>query len=127
MKIREFVKIRKELGKTQKELSELLGISLKAVKSFEQGWRRIPVYIERQMLFIVVVKVDIGKRKIKCWNIMKCSSEQREKCPSWEFKVGRFCWMLNGTICKGRTQKNWQEKMRICRKCKVFKALYELK
>jgi DNA-binding transcriptional regulator YiaG len=47
----EFQLIRKELLKTQKQMSELLGISLKAVQSFEQGWRSIPPYVERQALF----------------------------------------------------------------------------
>lgn len=33
--------IRQDLLKTQKQITELLGISLKAVQSFEQGWRSI--------------------------------------------------------------------------------------
>jgi len=36
-----FCSVRKNLGKTQKQMSELLGISLKAVQSFEQGQRLI--------------------------------------------------------------------------------------
>ena len=43
--------IRQELLKTQKQMSELLGISLKAVQSFEQGWRIIPPYVERRLYF----------------------------------------------------------------------------
>ncbi len=42
-----FSKARARLAKTQKELSELLGVSLKAVQSYEQGWRSVPVHIER--------------------------------------------------------------------------------
>ena len=34
-----FVSLRAKLGKTQKSLAELLGVSLKAVQSYEQGWR----------------------------------------------------------------------------------------
>ena len=45
-----------EIGKTQKQLSELLGTSLKAIQSFEQGWRKVPVHIERQMLFLLTLK-----------------------------------------------------------------------
>jgi len=29
------------MGKTQKQLAQVLGISLKAIKNFEQGWRNI--------------------------------------------------------------------------------------
>ena len=38
----EFVHMRKQLGFTQKQLAQLLVASLKAVRSYEQGWRTIP-------------------------------------------------------------------------------------
>ncbi|MDH4317770.1 MAG: helix-turn-helix domain-containing protein, partial [Desulfobulbaceae bacterium] len=41
-----FSNARAKLGKTQKELAELLGISLKAVQSYEQGWRSVPLHVE---------------------------------------------------------------------------------
>ena len=42
MQSEEFVLIRKKLNKTQRELAELLGVSIKAVHSYEQGWRTVP-------------------------------------------------------------------------------------
>ena len=39
---KEFTYFRKRLNKTQKQLAELLGASLKAVHSYEQGWRAVP-------------------------------------------------------------------------------------
>ena len=50
----EFLKARKVLDKTQKQLAELLGISIKAVHSYEQGWRKVPTAVERQMYFLTV-------------------------------------------------------------------------
>ncbi|MFH0813428.1 MAG: hypothetical protein V2A69_11415 [Pseudomonadota bacterium] len=47
----EFSHIRHQLGKSQKQTAQLLGISLKAVQSFEQGWRNIPIHIERLVLY----------------------------------------------------------------------------
>ena len=44
-----FTQMRKHLGKTQKELAELLGVSVKSVSSYEQGWRNIPPHVERQL------------------------------------------------------------------------------
>ncbi len=38
----EFSLFRKKLQKTQKELAQLLGTSLKAIHSYEQAWRTIP-------------------------------------------------------------------------------------
>jgi DNA-binding XRE family transcriptional regulator len=48
----EFSIIRKHLGKTQRQISDLLGVSLKAVQSFEQGWRAVPVHVERQLFYL---------------------------------------------------------------------------
>ena len=47
---KEFSQIRRHLKKTQKELARLLCVSPKAVQSFEQGWRKIPANVERQLL-----------------------------------------------------------------------------
>jgi DNA-binding XRE family transcriptional regulator len=48
-----FPKIRACLGKTQLEMAQLMGISAKAIPSFEQGRRNITPYIERQMYFLL--------------------------------------------------------------------------
>lgn len=40
MDSKEFHSIRQKLQKTQKQMSELLETSLKAIQGFEQGWRK---------------------------------------------------------------------------------------
>lgn len=117
----EFISIRKKLTKTQKELAELLGSSLKAVSSYEQGWRTIPGHVERQLLFLFSKKVRLKDQN--CWDIIKCPPEKKENCPAWEFDSGNRCWFINGTICGQQPQKNWQEKISICRRCRVLKRL----
>jgi hypothetical protein len=113
---------RQRLEKTQKELSELLGTSIKAIQSFEQGWRKVPVHIERQMLFLLTMK-GTGEKGIRpCWEIRSCPPQTREACPAWEFKAGHLCWFINGTICRGKPQNSWGHKMRVCRKCEVLSA-----
>jgi hypothetical protein len=47
MEKEEFSRIRKRLGKTQRQVAHLRGTSLEAGQSFGQGWRRIPFHIER--------------------------------------------------------------------------------
>ena len=54
----EFTRIRRYLGKSQNQIARLLRVSPKAVQSFEQGWRRIPVYIERQLLVLFSMNPD---------------------------------------------------------------------
>ena len=119
----EFLKARKILEKTQKEIAELMGISIKAVHSYEQGWRKIPSHVERQMFFLLSRARDNEKNLKPCWTVKKCPSERKKQCPAWELQAGKLCWFINGTICEGKVQKNWEEKMKICRQCEVLSSL----
>jgi DNA-binding XRE family transcriptional regulator len=119
---KQFSELRQRLGKSQKEMSQLLAISLKAVQSFEQGWRNIPVHVERQALFLLAMKEaqDGGK---SCWQLQQCPAEIKEKCPAWEFQSGHLCWFISGTRCQGEVHRDWESKMKICRKCEVFRSI----
>jgi len=120
----EFKYFRQKLKKTQQQLADLLGKSVKAIHSYEQGWRLIPADVQRQILFLVSKAVK-EKEKKQCWTTMRCPPDRKKNCPAWEFKAGRMCWFINGTICAGRPQKNWNEKLKICRSCAVFLELME--
>ena len=123
MEKEEFIKIRGTLSRTQKKMAELLGVSLKAVNGYEQGWRKVPNHAERQMLFLFSIH-QRKKHPIKpCWQIKKCPSDRKKNCPAWEFRAGKICWFINGTICNGIIQNNWKEKMKICRSCNVLTDL----
>jgi DNA-binding XRE family transcriptional regulator len=123
---REFSAIRRQLGKSQLQVSRLAGVSLKAVQSFEQGWRDVPVHIERQLLFLLALKQNADKKIKPCWVIQKCPMGIRKNCPAWEFRIGQFCWSICGTICHGAVQDSWQKKMKLCRKCPVFQMTVSL-
>jgi DNA-binding XRE family transcriptional regulator len=116
----EFKKFRKKLEKTQEEMARLLGISVKAIRSYEQGWRSIPAHAERQILFLTAKKEEINKPTKPCWTVNKCSSDRKESCPAWEFRAGTLCWFINGTICSGKDQASWNDKIEMCKKCKAF-------
>jgi DNA-binding XRE family transcriptional regulator len=122
MNKKEFSRIRYQLGKTQVQMAQLLGVSLKAIQSFEQGWRKIPVHTERQSLFLLSLKNSRVNKNRPCWSITKCPVETRRNCPAWELRAGQICWLINGTICRGKAQKSWRKKMEMCRKCEVFPA-----
>ncbi len=123
---KEFALLRKQkLKKTQKQMAQLLGSSIKAIHSYEQGWRSIPPHAERQLLFLVSKIQDGGKRKKPCWVVTDCPTSQKAQCPAYEFNAGDLCWFINGTYCDGAVQKNWRNKMQICRKCEVFSHLIE--
>ena len=123
MQPKAFSLYRKQLKKTQKQMAQLLGTSIKAIHSYEQGWRTIPVHVERQLYFLLTRKL-LGKKDAKpCWDTRSCSQEQREHCPAWEFSSGDLCWFINGTICNGVVSDSWREKMKRCRTCDVFNAI----
>jgi hypothetical protein len=119
----QFTYYRKRLEKTQKEMAELLGTSLKAVHSYEQGWRRVPAHVERQILFLLSRKKGNSQRLSPCWKVKGCPPERKRECPAWEFRAGKLCWFINGTICEGEPQGDWAEKMKTCKKCEVLAPL----
>lgn len=119
----EMVSARKKLGKTQKELAELLGVSIKAVHSYEQGWRKIPGHVERQIFFLLSRMRDDTKKIQPCWTVRSCPTKRKKNCPAWEFQAGRLCWFINGTSCEGVVHKTWEEKMKICRICPMITSI----
>lgn len=126
MENNEFKEIRAKLDTTQKELAQLLGVSIKAIHSYEQAWRRIPHHVERQLLFLVYKKISCEKKELqKCWEILECPVEKLTKCPAWEFNSGDLCWFINGTKCSGEAHNSWKEKMKECKNCKVFIKIFD--
>lgn len=119
---REFSCLRHQLGKSQSQLARLLGVSAKAVQSFEQGWRNVPPQAERQLLFLVQLKSSPGSHQ-PCWEVKQCPTRDREHCPAWELQAGTLCWFVNGTMCQGIVQDSWKRKMELCRSCEVFSEL----
>ena len=119
----EFIKFRKKLDKTQQQISELLGVSIKAVHSYEQGWRNVPGHVERQLYFLLA-SLRQGSEAIRpCWVVKKCPPERKKNCPAWEFQAGQFCWFINGTICDCKARKTWKDKIKVCKQCEVMQEL----
>jgi DNA-binding XRE family transcriptional regulator len=126
MKKAQFAEIRRHLGKTQNQMAQILGVSPKAIQSFEQGWRNVPVHVERQVLLILALKSRASRKGKPCWLTRRCSAEDRENCPAWQFDAGNLCWFINGTICEGTAQGSWKNKMKICRECEVYRSILPL-
>jgi len=124
MQNRAFSAIRRQLEKTQSQMAQLLGVSLKAIQSFEQGWRKVPVHTERQALFLLSLKKFPRKKERPCWVVRNCPKETRRHCPAWEFQAGHLCWFINGTNCQGYVQDSWPKKMKLCRQCEVFQTMF---
>jgi transcriptional regulator with XRE-family HTH domain len=109
MKIADFIKIRKKINKTQKEMAMLLGVSKKTIESYEQGLRNIPKNIERILYFILfkLNKSKLGPLK-DCWDSHNCSDLKKEKCVAWNSQEGIYCWFITSKICVDRCCLNCQ-------------------
>jgi DNA-binding transcriptional regulator YiaG len=96
----EFAHLRASLGKSQRELAELLGLSQKAVESYEQGWRRVPAHVERVLYFLLFkLNEDEIEAEDPCWQSQACPDEQRSKCIAYVAKAGSYCWFFTGKLC----------------------------
>ncbi|MCG8550689.1 MAG: helix-turn-helix transcriptional regulator [Desulfobacterales bacterium] len=120
----EFKILRSRLNRTQKEMAQLLGVSVKAIHSYEQGWRKIPGHVERQVYFLFSRTLRGSGKKKKCWDLLKCPKEQKSRCPAYEFQSGDMCWFVNGTRCGGKIHDSWEKKMEECRSCDVFLDMF---
>jgi DNA-binding transcriptional regulator YiaG len=118
----EFARLRAALGKSQRELAELLGLSLKAVESYEQGWRNVPAHVERMLYFLLF---KLNEREIEaeepCWESVGCPDEKRSKCVAYVAKEGRFCWFFTGRLCS--SDKSGEADDRGCYSCAVFSRM----
>ena len=121
MDSKEFIKFRKRRNITQKQMALLLGVANSSVCIYEQGWRNIPTHVERQVFFLIYNMNGTKSTQKSCWIVKKCPPELKKQWPAWEFRAGKLCWLINGTICDGIVYKNWKEKMKVCRSCDVFK------
>ncbi len=117
----EFRQVRKKLGKTQKQLSELLGISLKTIHSYEQGWRTIPLHIERQIYFLLIHQQGKKNDLQPCWEQKACTI--KKDCPAWEFNLGEFCWFLCGTLGSSADDLSQKNTLERCKRCEILTAL----
>ncbi|MBC8208447.1 MAG: transcriptional regulator [Desulfobulbaceae bacterium] len=119
----EFSQARKKLLRTQQQLADLLGVSLKAIHSYEQGWRPVPAHIERQLFFFLSKIRHEQPGDKPCWEIKKCG--MKDDCPAYEFSCGHLCWFICGTRCDCTDKLNAKEKIAICRSCDILKSLLE--
>jgi hypothetical protein len=128
-----FARIRALLGKSQRELASLLGVSLKAVESYEQGWRNIPPNTER-MLYLFFFKMNQAAfaPEMPCWAVTSCSEEARRDCVAYAMGEGHFCWFFTGGLCAfahafaHASAHASGEGERLCHRCKVFSRLKAL-
>jgi DNA-binding transcriptional regulator YiaG len=121
----DFARLRSSLGRSQRELAELLGLSLKAVESYEQGWRKVPAHVERLMYFLLFkLNEDEIDSAEPCWEAKSCPEALRSKCVAYAAKEGRFCWFFTGKLCaSSMAGAGAKPAKQGCYSCEVFTAM----
>ncbi len=63
----------------------LLGTSIRVLQSFEQGWRHISHYGERQALFLLAARKEVQRQLGALLENQTLPAKVRETCPAWQF------------------------------------------
>jgi len=119
----EFASARKGLKKSKKELSHLLGIPPRIIRSYEKGRESIPDDIEKQLLSLTSLTNSTREYATSYWQTNGCSTEDRLSCPAWKLKLSHASWSMDINMGYGIARDNWPEKMCMCRSCDVLKKM----
>ena len=117
--------VRERLGLTQSQLAALLGFSVRAIQSCEQGWRSPSPALERLGLLLLMARQQ-GEAfgQLACWDVIDCPPASRERCLASTTHQGHLCWFLTGNLsCVQKPLASWDEKKRICFACPFFQQL----
>ena len=116
--------IRLEMGLSQSQLADAVGISKRAIQSYEQGWRQPSEMAERMMLLLLIAYrngAELAHRQ--CWNHKACPPDIRNECSAYLTRQGHLCWLLTGVMCDGKRRKSWDDKLQACFACSFMHGL----
>jgi len=116
-------RIRGKVNMTQAEVAHSLGVSLRAIQSYEQGWREVPVHIMVQLLVLAAAHHPADDVRKPCWEITGCPPERQVKCPC-RCTDGSLCWLVSGRMCAGASN-NPSHDIQGCLKCPVVKQILD--
>lgn len=118
----DLLKIREALGKSQSEFAELLGVSVRAIQSYEQGWRDTPPLVQKMAVLLMLLQHQQTCGKVQpCSKVNGCSAKVQADCRGAQLGGGHFCWIVTGNKHEGKELKSWDAKAAKCRKCDFLK------
>lgn len=109
--------------KSTENISTIAKENLTAVEQMSKASEELLDQAEWLQLSISQFRIHDGSASGKrCWDIMNCSNEVRQKCPAYGAEENR-CWLISGTWCKGAQQGDVRSKLRNCMTCEAYKLL----
>ncbi|MDI6716248.1 MAG: hypothetical protein QME63_04830 [Actinomycetota bacterium] len=61
---------------------------------------------------------------MNCWEFKKCGRDKTKDCPAYPFN-GKSCWLTAGTMCGGKIQGTFAQKLGDCTKCDFYQLMNE--
>lgn len=103
-------------------MARLLGISVRAVQSYEQGWRPLPPYVQKLAGMLLFLSRNGDEHLPPCWEVNGCGEEQKSRCFAYKHGIGRLCWMATGNWHQAdNLLADWRSKLARCRECEVMR------
>ncbi len=120
--------IRSLMGKSQSQMARLMGISTRAVQSYEQGWRGAPPAVQKHaMLLLYLHRRRSGIPARPCWEVCECGEDVRRDCPAYLLQEGHLCWLATGNRLPGmKGRASWPAKAHQCEKCPAMRERLRL-
>jgi transcriptional regulator with XRE-family HTH domain len=112
--------LRKVLGVSQSKLAAMLGVSTRAVQSYEQGWRRTPALVQKLAGFLLAEQWRARNPDAHpCWQVKQCSDDRREACPAFQLNASHCCWLLDSKCPDFAPGSSWSARLGACGQCSV--------
>jgi two-component system NtrC family sensor kinase len=88
------------------------------VRNMETAGCRVSLYFPYQS--------EMEDTQVPCWEFMRCGRENNKevKCPA-NPHFGRICWAVAGTLCAGKVQGTFAQKIATCRQCAFYLQVKE--
>ena len=117
--------VRSKLGLSQSQLASVMGVSPRAVQSYEQGWRKPPQPFATQLMTVLALHVGHPDHFTPCWSLTGCQDAKRGTCRAVTVGRGSFCWLLAGRACgKNKTEGGASGELP-CIGCTVMRTLLD--
>jgi len=117
--------VRGSLGLSQSQFARLLGVSSRAIQSYEQGWRKMPRPLVAHVMTVLAVHCDHPTQSPPCWSLTGCLEETRSRCAAFKLGRGHFCWLLAGTTCGKSNKSACSTGPQSCISCVVIKEMLD--
>jgi hypothetical protein len=59
-------------------------------------------------------------KRLKCWEFKGCGMDKTGGCPAFEKNHGHTCWRVAGTMCGGKVQGTFAQKLDNCKECNFY-------